>query len=416
MSAITFEMLKDADPSDLDMYRRVLNGAFPEGLEPWTQEMGEVLHLISALPIGTATGRLPGSCYSWIASSGAECELNAVGGRYVLFKREVRKHTIKYEPLQGFVSKTLAMAVGKATWEKEDEKKLARGGGYDVEEHVAALEKRVDRLTATVDSLKDRFNARSAPAAPWDFPASDVRAGMAPAGFTVATTPPAAEPPAPVPWDGILWGQIRDWSKATFGPGRRTKGLLEHIRRELDEVAAAPDDLVEWVDVVLLAYDGYWRHGGTPEGFLDMVRYKFKVNQARKWPPPAPDDQPNHHVKEEDWHHDPDDDAHGTPAEHPAPPAQPEGHNAPCAFCGVFSKNHCEGGCLRGDECCGHFQEKLKGPWCWLCNEHHATAEHTRTTGLQDPCAGCGTLREHHCGGGECLYGKCCGRFEEASK
>jgi hypothetical protein len=100
-------------------------------------------------------------------------------------------------------------------------------------------------------------------------------------------------PPAPV-----LWGQIRDWSKATFGPGRRTKGLLEHIRRELDEVAANPDDLVEWVDVVLLAFDGYWRHGGTPEGFMDMVRYKFSVNQARKWPPPAPDDQPNHHVEE----------------------------------------------------------------------------------------------------------------------
>lgn len=245
-----------------------------------------------------------------------------------------------------------------------------------LEDRLGALEKRMDVLVY----------ARSA--APYNFPASDVRAGMAPAGFTVATTPPA-----PVPG----WGQIRDWSKATFGPGRRTKGLLEHIRRELDEVAANPDDLVEWVDVVLLAFDGYWRHGGTPEGFMDMVRYKFSVNQARKWPPPAPDDQPNHHVEE-------------------TPPAQPEGHNAPCAFCGVLSKNHCEGGCLRGDECCGRFQEKLKGPWCWLCNEHHVTAEHTRTTGLQDPCAACGTLREHHCGGGECLYGKCCGRFEEESK
>lgn len=306
-----------------------------------------------------------------------------------------------------------------------------------LEDRLGALEKRMDVLVY----------ARSA--VPYDFPASDVRAGMAPAGFTVATTPPADEPPAPV-----LWGQIRDWSKATFGPGRRTKGLLEHIRRELDEVAANPDDLVEWVDVVLLAFDGYWRHGGTPEGFMDMVRYKFSVNQARKWPPPAPDDQPNHHVKEEDWHHDPDDDADVSPAEHqhPAPSFTPDAGtsvavpgvsgvsfvpdvgalkarlaaeanervakrlNAPCAVCGVFSKNHCEGGCLRGDKCCGRFQEKLKGPWCWLCNEHHATAEHTRTTGLQDPCAECGTLREHHCGGGGCLYGKCCGRFEEASK
>jgi hypothetical protein len=155
---------------------------------------------------------------------------------------------------------------------------------------ISALESRVDQLTATVDGLKgSMMNVLvSRSAAPYNFPASDVRAGMAPAGFTVATTPPAT----------VLWGQIRDWSKATFGPGRRTKGLLEHIRRELDEVAANPDDLVEWVDVVLLAFDGYWRHGGTPEGFMDMVRYKFSVNQARKWPPPAPDDQPNHHVEE----------------------------------------------------------------------------------------------------------------------
>lgn len=129
-----------------------------------------------------------------------------------------------------------------------------------LEDRLGALEKRMDVLVY----------ARSA--VPYDFPASDVRAGMAPAGFTVATTPPADEPPAPVPWDGILWGQIRDWSKATFGPGRRTKGLLEHIRRELDEVAAAPDDLVEWVDVVLLAFDGYWRHGGTPEGFVFSMK------------------------------------------------------------------------------------------------------------------------------------------------
>lgn len=95
-----------------------------------------------------------------------------------------------------------------------------------------------------------------------------------------------------------LWGKIRDWSQTTFGDGRRTKGLLEHIRRELEEVSAKPDDLVEWVDVVLLAFDGFWRHGGKPEEFLDAVRAKYEVNQARKWPPPAPEDQPNHHVKE----------------------------------------------------------------------------------------------------------------------
>ena len=283
-----------------------------------------------------------------------------------------------------------------------------------LEDRLGALEKRMDVLVY----------ARSA--VPYDFPASDVRAGMAPAGFTVATTPPADEPPAPVPWDGILWGQIRDWSKATFGPGRRTKGLLEHIRRELDEVAAAPDDLVEWVDVVLLAFDGYWRHGGTPEGFMDMVRYKFSVNQARKWPPPAPDDEPNHHVEEPT-----------------APALEPrwagwrkraqEALGDPCAACGVLRKHHCEGGCLRGDKCCGRFMEKTPAPSftpdagtsaavpnasgvsfvpdVGALKARLAAEANKRVADLLDaPCTGCGVLNKHHCEG-ECECGYCCGRF-----
>lgn len=283
-----------------------------------------------------------------------------------------------------------------------------------LEDRLGALEKRMDVLVY----------ARSA--VPYDFPASDVRAGMAPAGFTVATTPPADEPPAPVPWDGILWGHIRDWSKATFGPGRRTKGLLEHIRRELDEVAAAPDDLVEWVDVVLLAFDGYWRHGGTPEGFMDMVRYKFSVNQARKWPPPAPDDEPNHHVEEPT-----------------APALEPrwagwrkraqEALGDPCAACGVLRKHHCEGGCLRGDKCCGRFMEKTPAPSftpdagtsaavpnasgvsfvpdVGALKARLAAEANKRVADLLDaPCTGCGVLNKHHCEG-ECECGYCCGRF-----
>ena len=108
--------------------------------------------------------------------------------------------------------------------------------------------------------------------------------------------PTDSDEPAPPPPG--LSGKNRQWSQTTSGDGRRTKGLLEHIRRELEEVAAKPDDLVEWVDVVLLAFDGFWRHGGKPEEFLDAVRAKYEVNQARKWGPPAPEDQPNHHVKE----------------------------------------------------------------------------------------------------------------------
>lgn len=57
----------------------------------------------------------------------------------------------------------------------------------------------------------------------------------------------------------------RNWSLVTFGPGQRTGMMLNHIAKELEEIRAKPDDLSEWIDVVLLAIDGAWRCGYEPE-------------------------------------------------------------------------------------------------------------------------------------------------------
>ena len=76
----------------------------------------------------------------------------------------------------------------------------------------------------------------------------------------------------------------RAWSLATFGPGPRTAGVLDHIRKELAEIAAAPDDLSEWVDVIILALDGAWRAGHEPQQIIDAVVAKQTKNEAREWP------------------------------------------------------------------------------------------------------------------------------------
>lgn len=76
----------------------------------------------------------------------------------------------------------------------------------------------------------------------------------------------------------------RKWSERTFGPGRRTEGILDHIRKELAEVDEDPDDLVEWVDVVILALDGAWRHGHTPETIAAAITAKQARNEQRTWP------------------------------------------------------------------------------------------------------------------------------------
>jgi hypothetical protein len=76
----------------------------------------------------------------------------------------------------------------------------------------------------------------------------------------------------------------RAFSERTFGPGQRTEGVCDHIRKELVEIAATPDDVEEWVDVILLALDGAWRSGHTPEQIATALDAKQRKNEARVWP------------------------------------------------------------------------------------------------------------------------------------
>jgi hypothetical protein len=74
------------------------------------------------------------------------------------------------------------------------------------------------------------------------------------------------------------------WSARTFGPGARTKGVCDHIRKELLEIESDPLDLREWIDVVILALDGAWRCGGTPEQIIAGIVAKQSKNEGRIWP------------------------------------------------------------------------------------------------------------------------------------
>lgn len=90
----------------------------------------------------------------------------------------------------------------------------------------------------------------------------------------------------------------QEWSARTFGDGPRTKGITAHIRKELEEVEAAPNDLEEWIDVMILALDGAWRCGGTPQTIAAMLERKQAKNFGRTYPKPLSQDHPSFHVKE----------------------------------------------------------------------------------------------------------------------
>lgn len=76
--------------------------------------------------------------------------------------------------------------------------------------------------------------------------------------------------------------------------------MIAHIRKELEELEADPYDLEEWIDVVLLACDGAWRHGHEPEAIAAALRAKLQKNKSRQWPDwrTTPEDEPIEHVRE----------------------------------------------------------------------------------------------------------------------
>jgi hypothetical protein len=85
------------------------------------------------------------------------------------------------------------------------------------------------------------------------------------------------------------------FSRATFGPGMRTEGVIDHIRKELVEVAESAGSSDEWVDVVILALDGLTRSIWAGPNYLfdadeaarlavNCILHKQAKNERRNWP------------------------------------------------------------------------------------------------------------------------------------
>jgi len=91
------------------------------------------------------------------------------------------------------------------------------------------------------------------------------------------------------------------FSKNTFGPGPRAAGVVAHIREELLEIERDPNDISEWIDVAILAFDGALRQGFTPEAVAAALEAKQTKNEGRKWPDwrQFTAGQPINHVREE---------------------------------------------------------------------------------------------------------------------
>lgn len=73
------------------------------------------------------------------------------------------------------------------------------------------------------------------------------------------------------------------FSKATFGPGARTNGVLDHITKEIEEVRKGNGDPEEWVDLVILSLDGLTRellNNKARSDFSKIKEYNLTVNEV----------------------------------------------------------------------------------------------------------------------------------------
>lgn len=74
---------------------------------------------------------------------------------------------------------------------------------------------------------------------------------------------------------------------------------MDHIRKELLEIEAEPEDLSEWCDIIILGFDGAYRAGHEPQAIIDAIKAKQAKNEARTWPDwrTAPGDKAIEHVR-----------------------------------------------------------------------------------------------------------------------
>lgn len=78
----------------------------------------------------------------------------------------------------------------------------------------------------------------------------------------------------------------KEWSERTFGPIRsdpKHDEILAHILLEVEEVRANKSDPKEWIDIVLLGFEGALRTVSKPRQVADALNQKQLINFDREW-------------------------------------------------------------------------------------------------------------------------------------
>lgn len=97
-----------------------------------------------------------------------------------------------------------------------------------------------------------------------------------------------------------LMNGMRKFSEETFGPFNGSEGVIAHIEEEIEEIKENPQDIEEWADLIILAFDGAAREDFSVWEIIEAVHNKHEKNKLRKWPhwSTVEKGKPINHIKE----------------------------------------------------------------------------------------------------------------------
>jgi hypothetical protein len=80
----------------------------------------------------------------------------------------------------------------------------------------------------------------------------------------------------------MLFEDQVEWALKTF-PHQTTVGVLNHLKKEVDECLANRQDIEEYADVLLLLFTALGREGFTVRDLAEAAFAKLEKNKLRKW-------------------------------------------------------------------------------------------------------------------------------------
>ena len=94
--------------------------------------------------------------------------------------------------------------------------------------------------------------------------------------------------------------ELHRWADQTFGENRPPDGAIAHLQREVQELAAEPHDVWEYVDCLTLLLDAMSNAGINIRSVLSFSWDKLDINRHREWGEVQPDGTIEHVRKADD--------------------------------------------------------------------------------------------------------------------